>query len=144
MRVWDLDNQIDLLQREYVNSKTSRPVEIIDGLVDLYVKVFGKGPNNSITSFVKQLTSTNSDFKGTAILPMFLEDLLRAAHLRIPFSVGNYLLLTGEAPNKPIRVNMPTELTGATLADEVFSLINTLGVEDTILVLKILIVNIGR
>ena len=75
---------------------------------------------------------------------MFLEDLLRAAHLRIPFSVGNYLLLTGEAPNRPIRVNMPTELTGATLADEVFSLINTLGVEDTILVLKILIVNIGR
>ena len=39
---------------------------------------------------------------------------------------------------------MPTEVTGATLADEVFSLINTLGVEDTILVLKILIVNIGR
>lgn len=142
MRLWDLDKNVDRLHKEYLDAKDTNVLAIIETTIDLYAKVFGT--NKTIASFIYELVKSNGEYKGTAIMSPFFEDLLRAINLDTKFAVSNYLLITGEIPSRPIRVNFPSNTRFTTIGDEVTNLIRVLGLEDTILILKVIINNIGK
>ena len=139
MRLWDLDKNVDRLHKEYLDAKDTNILAIIETTIDLYAKVFGT--NKTIASFIYELVKSNGEYKGTAIMSPFFEDLLRAINLDTKFAVSNYLLITGEIPS---RVNFPSSTRFTTIGDEVTNLIRVLGIEDTILILKVIINNIGK